>query len=118
MEDEAVFPFSLRFEPSGDWEFPAETYDTDFETYLQSIPEDALLFNVFAMDKPAELGGTESMIAKMTTKSTMVTSYWGDEHMYFRHQRSDDDLKLRPEWEPYTPSKFVWGNPKHEERLD
>ena len=118
MEDEAVFPFSLRFEPSGDWEFPAETYDTDFETYLQSIPEDALLFNVFAMDKPAELGGTESMIAKMTTKSTMVTSYWGDEHMYFRHQRSDDDLKLRPEWEPYTPSKFIWGNPEHEERLD
>lgn len=33
----------------------------------------------------------------------MVTSYWGDEHMYFRHQRMDDDLKIRPEWEPYTP---------------
>jgi len=34
----------------------------------------------------------------------MVTSYWGDEHMFFRHQRMDDDLKLRPEWVPYTPN--------------
>lgn len=33
----------------------------------------------------------------------MVTSYWGDEHMFFRHQRMEDDLVYRPEWTPYTP---------------
>ena len=35
----------------------------------------------------------------------MVTSNWGDEHMFFRHQRMDDDLKYKPEWEPYE-SKY------------
>ena len=39
----------------------------------------------------------------MVTQSECVTSYFGDEHLFFRHQRMDDDLKLRPEWEPYTP---------------
>jgi hypothetical protein len=55
------------------------------------------------MDEPAELGGTERMIAKLVAASEFTTSNWGDEHMYFRHQRMDDDLKIRPDWEPYTP---------------
>jgi len=55
------------------------------------------------MDKPTELGGTETKIAEIITRSELTTSNWGDEHMYFRHERMDDDLKLRPEWEPYTP---------------
>jgi len=45
----------------------------------------------------------------MVTGSTMVTSNFGDEHMFFRHQRMDDDLKIRPEWEPYTPVFKVFG---------
>ena len=35
--------------------------------------------------------------------SELKTSNWGDEHLYFRHERMDDDLALRPEWVPYTP---------------
>ena len=48
-------------------------------------------------------------IGKIVTTSETTTSYWGDEHMYFRHQRMDDDLAIHPEWEPYTPkySLFV-----------
>ena len=55
----------------------------------------------------------------MKTKSTLVTSNWGDEHMFFRHQRMDDDLKIRPEWEPYTPNPSVFGmaNKQHEDKL-
>ena len=38
--------------------------------------------------------------------------------MFFRHQRMDDDLKLRPEWEPYTPNpKVLFANKKHDEHL-
>ena len=103
-EESPVFPWALRFVPSGDFAFPAETYDTTFLDYLQTIPEGSTLFNVYAMDQPAELGGQEQLIAQMKTKSTMVTSNWGDEHMFFRHQRMDDDLKYKPEWEPYTPN--------------
>lgn len=35
---------------------------------------------------------------------------WGDDHMYFRHQRMEDDLKFRPEWEPYVPVFEVFGD--------
>lgn len=39
----------------------------------------------------------------MVTASKMNPSTFGDEHLYFRHTRMEDDLALRPEWTPYTP---------------
>ena len=107
-----VFPWSLRFEPTGEFEFPSTTYDVPFEEYLTTIPEGSVLYNIYATDKPVELGGSEQKIAQLKTNSLMVTSYWGDEHMFFRHQLMDDDLKLRPEWEPYTPNPKVFGKAK------
>ena len=83
---------------------PEDTYTQSFEEYLGTIPANSTLFDVYATDLPTELGGTEKLIAHMVTQSDLVTSNWGDEHMFFRHQRMDDDLKLRPEWEPYTPN--------------
>lgn len=109
VTEDPIFPWKLRFEPSGDFEFPETTYDVPFEQYLQTIAAGSTLFNIYAWDQPEELGGTESLIASMVTASTMVTSKWGDEHMFFRHQRMDDDLKIRPEWEPYTPIFKVFG---------
>ena len=103
-----VFPFNLRFEPTGEFSFPSDTYDVPFEEYLTTIPAGSVLFNIYAMDKPVELGGQETKIAQLKTNSKMVTSYWGDEHMFFRHQLMDDDLKLRPEWEPYTLNPKVF----------
>lgn len=43
------------------------------------------------------------MIGSIVLASPLTTSNWGDEHMYFRHERMDDDLKLKPEWEQYAP---------------
>jgi len=59
-EADVKFPWSLRFEPSGDFEYPSTTYDVPFETYLDTtIPEGSKLFNIYATDAPTELGGTE-----------------------------------------------------------
>ena len=55
------------------------------------------------MDKPYELGGTEMMIAQIVTRSEMTTSNWGDNKLFIRHQQMEEDLKMHPEWEPYTP---------------
>ena len=55
------------------------------------------------MDAPEELGGTETKIAEIVTASELTTSNWGDEKMYFRHTRMENDLTFHPEWEPYTP---------------
>ena len=55
------------------------------------------------MSAPEELGGTESLIGAFVTASEITTSLWGDDHLFFRHQRIDDDLAIYPEWEPYVP---------------
>lgn len=103
VAEDPVFPWKLRFEPTGEWEFPKDTYDVPFEQYLTTIPAGSTLFNIYGWDQPEELGGAETLIAHMVTDSLMVTTYWGDENMFFRHERMDDDLKIRPEWIPYTP---------------
>jgi len=109
-ESAPVFPWSLRFEPTGEFSYPHDTYDVPFETYLQDIPAGSKLFSVYAMDLPKEMGGTEKYIADFVLKSSgMLTSQWGDEHMFFRHQKMDDDLAIHPEWEQYTPNPKVFG---------
>ncbi len=100
-----VFPWKLRFQPTGKFEFPSTMSAgySDFLTDLESIPSGSVLYDIFAMDKPEELGGSEQKIGQIKTASELTTSNWGDEHLYFRHERMDDDLALRPEWVPYTP---------------
>ena len=62
------------------------------------IEEDQVLYKVYARDAPASLGGEEQLIAEIVLKSKLVTSLWGDKHLFFRHQRHDDDFRYRPEW--------------------
>lgn len=100
-----VFPFSLRLSPGGAYSFPDTVSNgyTDFRDDLKTIQSGTVLYNVYAMDAPAELGGTEKQIAQIVTQSEMTTSNWGDEHLYIRHERVSDDFKYKPEWEPYVP---------------
>lgn len=60
-----AFPFKLRFEPTGDIEFASTVEEgyTNFIDDLMSIPAGSVLYNVFALDKPEEMGGVESKIA-------------------------------------------------------
>lgn len=76
---------------------------TDFLEHLKAIPASSNLYDVYALDQPVEMGGTETKIAQIVTASQMTTSNWGDEHLYIRHQRMDADLAIKPEWEFYTP---------------
>ncbi len=105
IEMNNTFPWALRFSPTGEYSFPAtkaEGYTSWIED-LKSIPSGSVLYDVYATDKPVELGGTESKIGQIKTTSALDTSNWGDEHLYFRHERMDRDLSLKPEWVPYTP---------------
>jgi len=36
----------------------------------------------------------------------LTASKWGDEQLFFRHQLSSDDMKLKPEWESHY-AKFT-----------
>ena len=104
-----VFPWSLRFEPSGMFDFEPDVSEgdgyRDFRADLATqVQPGSYLFEVYAMDKPKELGGVETMIGLIITKSGFTTSNWADEHMFFRHERLENDLQVQKLWEPYAPS--------------
>lgn len=101
-EANPVFPYSLRFHNDNSHHF-ADEYHGTFTDDFAKITVGETLYEVYAMDQPKELGGTETLIGKMITTSAFTTSKWADEHFYIRHQRMDVDLALKPEWAQYTP---------------
>ena len=66
-----------------------------------SIPSGTVLYKVFALDKPVELGGSETEIAELVLTSSPTTTRWGDQHLFFRHQTVEDDTALQPSWSQY-----------------
>jgi len=108
------FPFSLRFVPHSAIKalFPKELPGDDYMVYLdqlKTVPANSALYKVYAMDQPKELGGKESLIGDLVLDGSLVSSKWGDDKLFFRHQYMDDDLKLQPTWEKYTDK--YWKNP-------
>jgi len=98
----AVFPFSLRFEPSGQFDW-SETYTKDPLEQLCSIPTGSTLWEVYGWDAPKELGGTEHLIGSLVSTSETVKSFYSDDMLLIRHQRAEDDIALKPEWTDYYP---------------
>jgi len=104
VADSMLFPYMLRFQPSGEISFPDE-YVNDWLDDLKSIPMGTTLYQVWAFDKPKELGGVESHIADLVLTSEMTTTVWGDKHLFFRHQDMAEDVAIYPEWDDYL-TKF------------
>merc|ERR1711874_86918 len=75
---------------------------------LSPIPEGSTLWHVYAVSAPEELGGQEELIGDLILRSPLVTSLWGDTHLFFRHQDMREDFVLHPEWDQYT-DKFGGG---------
>lgn len=85
-------------------EYPSE-YDKHnyYLDQLQTIKEGTTLYEVYGMSAPKELGGKEYLIGELVTTSEVTSSKWGDDHLFFRHQWTEDDIKAKPEWEQYYP---------------
>jgi len=97
-----VFPYMLRFRPTGEISFP-DSYHGLFTDDLVSIPKGSTLYEVWAMDQPAEVGGKEAHIANLVLDSQVTTSKWGDQHLFFKHQDMWDDVDLiGGAWYDYT----------------
>ena len=63
---EPVFPFRLRYEPTGDIQFPADTYDETIFEQLKTIEPNQVLYKVHALDEP---DGTEQHIANVVLET-------------------------------------------------
>lgn len=107
-----VVPFSLRYEAHKDVKnLITSKYKGDFAylDQLVSVPANSNLYDVYAMTKPKQMGGKEIMIGTIQLHGKFHKSKWADENLFFRHQRQDDDLKIHPEWEPYTARESLGG---------
>jgi len=96
------FPYRLRFQPTGQLTAP-DTYVGPLTEQIATIPASTTLYQVFALDRPEELGGSERRVADLVLVSEVVASRWGDEELFFRHQDMLEDLRVRPEWNEATP---------------
>jgi len=91
------FPYDIRFEGASSSVFLPDKKMTDEEmlSYLADIKEGTTLFNVFTKESPM---AEKVKIGSLTTASECVKSTFGDEKLFFRHQRMEEDFARRPEW--------------------
>ena len=76
---------------------------------LGSIPANSAIYEVYGFDGPPELGGVEHHIGTLELDGFFVSSKFGDEDLFFRHQLMEDDLKVMPDWIPYVPNYSLGG---------
>ena len=53
---------------------------------LMTVPANSTIYDVYALDKPVPLGGTETLIGSLQLDGGLTTSNWGDKSMFFKHQ--------------------------------
>jgi len=98
--DKPVFPFKVIFEPAGNLKF-ANTKKTNSELLreLATIKAGTKLFDVYTVADPAhEKAGKRTFLGSLSTTSQCHQSLFGDQKLFFRHQRMEEDFALRPEW--------------------
>lgn len=59
-------------------------------------------------------GGRKILIGTLRLDSPLVTSKFGDESLFFRHQKMDEDLALHPEWRAFVEYASLGGKCPYE----
>jgi len=89
-----VFPYKVNFR-SG-IQFPnTPMTQQEMQTRFNRIPQKTRLYSVYATTMPS---GSEFLLGNIITESDCVTSKYGDEKLFFRHQRIEEDWALRQDW--------------------
>ena len=101
-EPNPKWPFILEFEPFDVYGW-TDAWQADFSDQLMGIPPGTVLWKVFAyMDPLHKLSGARGdLIGRVVLTSPIILSLWGDQQLFFRHQRIDDDLEVFPWWKEY-----------------
>lgn len=108
QEYEPHWPYMIELEPYDVYGW-TDAHQNDFQDQLQVIKPNVSMFKVMAYDEPPELGGKESLIGYIVSRSDTVTSLWSDKNLFFQAHRYEDDLKYRPH---YTNWLQHWDNGK------
>ena len=95
------FPFELILEPNAQLRkrFDSISVDPkypDLNSQLATLPPQQHLYTMYARSAP---GAQPEEIGELVSSSTFTQSTFGDEKLFFKHQKMEEDIALRPEWE-------------------
>jgi hypothetical protein len=90
------FPFRIVVQPNQQLRttFPAECVTRNLVSRLLAI-EPGRLFNVYAIDTPSS---SPQLIGFIDAIGKPIGSSFGDQLLFFKHQKREEDFAFRPEW--------------------
>ena len=92
-----VFPYRLWLEPA-DVSFP-EKQPADGEAFVRLFDDIAVGTALYTLKANASPDDEEGLVlGQFVTTDRCVSSHFGDTRLSFRHQRIEEDKKLRPDW--------------------
>ena len=91
-------PFKISLEPTGKIVFDKREPKSmeEFMAQFSAIPVGSRLYNLKAHLHPEDKRGIT--LGALVNTDQCVTSLYGDEKLFFRHQYIEDDIKVHPEW--------------------
>jgi len=103
-----VFPYEIQFDPAEETKGKMKTKKMaplELMSQLSDIRAGSKLFDVYTYSSPtAKKEGKREKFGTLTTTSQCVQSLYGDNKLFFRHQRMEEDFALKPEWIPSATS--------------
>ena len=69
----------------------------EFSQQWNEVPHGAALYTFVAYANPDDGVGQE--LGQLVVDEGCSTSKYGDAKLFFQHQRVEEDIALRPEWE-------------------
>jgi len=99
--ENTTYPFKLVFRPH---HAVSTLFTDDFTSYftdqLKTIRPNTPIYEVYAQGNP---GDQLVRMGSITSVTEFVTSRWGDESLFFQHNKMEVDLGENREWEHSTP---------------
>lgn len=123
-DDEVAFPFAIilrpcvqahaRFIPTSKDQNMLEKVDNSFDSFLDrtaALPIGAQLYDIFACPEPLDVPDASKLqrIGYITMTSKMIQSSSSD-GLIFRHQKKEDDYRLRPDWPMALKNRVSFSN--------
>jgi len=94
------FPYKLTFSPTPEaarFIPDSQISQNEFLAYMGKIPTGTMIYKVYSQHAP---GAADELFGTITTTTECVSSDFGDNHLYFRHQRIEEDWQIRQDWIP------------------
>lgn len=92
-----IFPFLAAFVPTGDIRFREDYSELpEFLKQFTDLPNGTILYRLKGHQNPNDKLGVN--LGEVVTTDKCISSDFGDNKIFFRHQPIEEDKELMPEW--------------------